>query len=85
MPNISVFIVSFSLCVKDYKYLKFVYAVCFVDMHLYSNNSSTKAMFSSLIMSELFPACFSSSNNFNPSHSSLGSDDGNLYLRKIFL
>ena len=31
---------------------------CFLDMHLYSNNLSTIALISSLIMSELFPACF---------------------------
>ena len=44
-------------------------------MHLYSNNLSTIAMISSLIMSELFPACFSCSNNFNLSQSSSGLDD----------
>ena len=35
-------------------------------------------MISSLIMSELFPACFSCNNNFNLSQSSLGSDDKNI-------
>ena len=43
-------------------------------MHLFSNNLSTIATISSLIMLELFPACFSCSNNFDVSHSSLGSD-----------
>ena len=33
---------------------------------------------SSLIISELFPPCFSRSNNFNLPHSSLGSDDKDL-------
>ena len=47
-------------------------------MHLYSNNLSTIATISSLIKSELFPACFSCSNNFNLSQSSLGSDDKNI-------
>ena len=45
---------------------------CFLDMPLYSNNLSTKATISSLIMLEFFPACFSCSINFNLSHSSLG-------------
>ena len=35
-------------------------------------------MISSLIMSELFPACFSSNNNFNLSQSSLRADDKNI-------
>ena len=48
---------------------------CFLDIHLYSNNLSTIAIFSSLIKSELFPACFSCNNNLNLSHNSLGSDD----------
>ena len=47
-------------------------------MHLYSNHLSTIAMISSLIMSELFPACFSCNNNFNLSQRSLGSDDRNI-------
>ena len=47
-------------------------------IHLYSNNLSTIATISSLIMSELFPACFSCSNNFNLLHSSSGSDDKNI-------
>ena len=51
---------------------------CFLDMHLYSNNLSIIATISSLIMSELFPACFSSNNNFNLSHNSLASDDRNI-------
>ena len=32
---------------------------CFLDIHFYSNNLSTIATISSLIISELFPACFS--------------------------
>ena len=39
-------------------------------MHLYSNNLTTIAAIFSLIMSELFPACFSRSNNFSLSQSS---------------
>ena len=42
-------------------------------MHLYSNNLSTIATISSLIMLELFSACFSCSNNFNQLHNSSGS------------
>ena len=45
-------------------------------MHLYSNNLSTIATISSLIMSELFPACFYCNINFNLQSSS-GSDDKN--------
>ena len=41
-------------------------------MHLYSNNISILAMISLLIMSELFPTCFSCSINFNLLQSSLG-------------
>ena len=41
-------------------------------MHLYSNNLSAIAKLPSLIMSELFPACFSCSKNFNLSQSCLG-------------
>ena len=48
---------------------------CFLDIHLYSNNLSVIAFFSSLIMSELFPASFSCNNNFIPLQSSSGSDD----------
>ena len=48
---------------------------CFLDMHLYSNNLSTIATISSLITSELLPACFPCNNNFNLSKSSLGSED----------
>ena len=51
---------------------------CFLDIHLYSSNLSTIAIFSSLIMSELFPACFSCNNYFNLSHSSFASDDRNI-------
>ena len=48
---------------------------CFLDIHLYSINLSTIATISLLIMSQLIPACFSCSNNFNLSQSSSGSDD----------
>ena len=47
-------------------------------MHLYSDNLSTIANISSLIMSEFFPACFSCSNNFNLLRGSLGSDGKNI-------
>ena len=47
-------------------------------MHLYSNNLSTIATISLLIMPELFPACLSCSNNFILSQSSSGSDDKNI-------
>ena len=47
-------------------------------MHLYSNNLSTIATNSSLIMLELFPACLSCNNNFNLIKSSSGSDDKNI-------
>ena len=50
---------------------------CFSDIHLYSNKLSTIATISSLIMSELLPACFCCSNNFNLLHNSSGSDDKN--------
>ena len=46
-------------------------------MHLYSDNLSNIATISSLILSELFPACFSCSNSFNISQSSSGSDTKN--------
>ena len=48
---------------------------CFLNIHLYSNNLSTIATISSLIISKLLPACFSCNNNFNLSQSSLGSED----------
>ena len=47
---------------------------CFLDMQLFSNNLSTISTVSSLFESEIFPACFSCSNNFNPLQSSSGSD-----------
>ena len=50
----------------------------FFDMHLYSNNVSTIATFSSLILSELFPAYFSCTNSFNLLHNLSGSDDENI-------
>ena len=51
---------------------------CFFDIHLYSNSLSIIATISSLIIPELFPACFSCSNNFNLFHNSSGSDDKNI-------
>ena len=48
---------------------------CFLDMHLYSNNLLNIATNSSLIISELLPACFSCNNYFNLSQSSLGLED----------
>ena len=41
---------------------------------MYTNSLSTIATLSSLIKSEISPACFSCSNKFNQSHNSLGSD-----------
>ena len=51
---------------------------CFLNIHLYSNNLSTIAIISLLIKSELFPACFSCSRNFNQLHSSSGLDGKNI-------
>ena len=51
---------------------------CFLLMHLYSNNLSTITTISSSIISELFPAFFSCSNNLNLSQSSSGSEDKNI-------
>ena len=42
---------------------------------MYFNNTPNIATTSLLIMSELFPACFSCNNNFNLSQISSGSDD----------
>ena len=50
-----------------------LFKVClcsFREKHLYSNNLSTIATISRLIIPELFPACFCCSNNFNQSHTS---------------
>ena len=47
-------------------------------MQLYSFEGSTIARISSLIMSELFPACSSCRKKFNLSQSSSGSDDKNV-------
>ena len=44
---------------------------CFLDIHLYSDSLSTIAIISSLIIIDLFPACFSCSNNFSLSHNSM--------------
>ena len=46
----------------------------FLRYALYSNSSSTIAITLSLIMSDLFPACFCSTNNFNRLHNSVRSD-----------
>ena len=51
---------------------------CFLDIHLYSNNLSTIAMTSSLLMSEIFPAFFCCSNNVNLSFNSSGSVGKNI-------
>ena len=51
---------------------------CFLDIHLYSNNSSIIATISSLKILKLLPACFSCNNNLNLSHNSSGSDDKNI-------
>ena len=83
-----------SLFMSIHTYFLFVYTIlhlfkirlcCFLDMHLFSNNLSTIAIISSLIMSELFPACFSCSNNFNLSDNSSGFFGRNNFLRKISL
>ena len=42
-------------------------------MHLYSSYLSTRATISSIIISKLFPACFSCNNNFNLLKCSSGS------------
>ena len=46
-----------------------------LDINFYSNNLSTIATISLLIISELFPACFHCRNCVDSSHNSLGSDD----------
>ena len=46
---------------------------CLIVIQLYSNNLSTIATISSLIMLESFPACFSCNNNFILLHNSSGS------------
>ena len=51
---------------------------CFLFMLLYFNDLSTIATISSLIKSELLPACFSCNNNFNLLHYSSGSEDKNI-------
>ena len=51
-------------------------------MHLYSKILSTIATISLLIMSELFPPCFSCNNNFNQSHNLSGPDDKNILFEK---
>ena len=51
---------------------------CFLHMNLYSKSSSTIVTISTLIISELFPACFSCSCNFNLLHNSSGSGNKNI-------
>ena len=51
---------------------------CFLDMHLYSNSSSTIASIPSSILLENYPACFSPKINFNRLHNSLGSEGKNI-------
>ena len=63
------------MCIYNKSHLIKICFCCFLDIHLYSNNLSTIATISSLIISELFPACLSCNNNFNLSQSSLGSED----------
>ena len=48
---------------------------CFLDMPLYSDKLSSITKISSLILLELFPACFSCNYNFNLLQSSSRSDD----------
>ena len=50
---------------------------CFLDMQLYSNNLSTIALISPLIILELMPACSSCSNNVYLLHNLSGSDGKN--------
>ena len=45
---------------------------------MFSINLSIITTISSLIISELFPACFPCNNNFNLSHNSIGSDVRNI-------
>ena len=66
------------MCFYNRLHLIKICSCCFLDMHLYSNNLSTIATISSLIISELFPACFSCNKIFNLSHNSLASDDRNI-------
>ena len=47
-------------------------------MQLYSHSLSAVAISSSIIMSEIFPACFFCRNSFVLSHSSLGLDENHL-------
>ena len=53
-------------------------------MHLYSISLSALVKLSSPIILEFFLACFSCSNNFILSQSSLGSDDNYLVFEKKF-
>ena len=53
-------------------------------MHSCSGNFSALGTISSLIISEIFAACFSCSYKFSLSHSSKGSDDKNIVFEKDF-
>ena len=64
-------IYTFSLFVCKRLHSNKVCLCCFLDIHLYSNSLSIIATNSSLIMSDLFPACCSWSKKFNLLQSSL--------------
>ena len=74
----SIYNYFFFLC-KRLHLIKF--CLCrFLVMHLYFITLSTIATISSLRTSELFPACFSFSNNYNLLHILLESDDKKIFL-----
>ena len=56
---------------------------CLADKYLYSNSLSAKATISILVMSELFPPCFSCNNTFILLQSSLGLDDQNVVFQEV--
>ena len=72
MFNYNCVFLCFVVCNRSY--LNKICLCCFLDIHLYSNSLSRITTISSFIISELFPACLSCSNNFNRSQSSLESD-----------
>ena len=58
---------------------------CFLDIHLSSNNLSTIARISQLILSELLPDFFSCNNSVSFLHISSGSDDKKvLFLEHVW-
>ena len=57
---------------------------CFLDMHLYSTNLSTIATIGSIILSELFPACFSCNNYFTLSLNSSACSERNDFSENDF-